>query len=502
MGRLEEATIADLQAAMEAGDLTARALVELYLERIELLDRSGPRLGAVVEVNPDAWDIARDLDRERRARGPRGPLHGIPVLVKDNIDTGDRMQTTAGSVALAGPPAPEDATVVRRLREAGAVILGKTNLSEWANFRSTRSVSGWSARGGQTRNPYALDRSPSGSSSGSAAAVAANLCAAALGTETDGSIVSPSHACGVVGLKPTVGLTSRYGVVPISHTQDTVGPHARTVADAAAVLGALAGVDPADPATAAAAARAHRDYTAFLDEGGLRGARIGVVRGPYAGLHPKVDRVFEEALRALREAGAELVDPADLPGGDELRTDRSELEVLLYEFKHGLEAYLRRRPDVPVRTLADLITFNERHAAAELVYFGQELLEQAAARGGLDDPAYREALERSRRLGREAIDGALSRYGVEALVAPSGAPAWVIDTVNGDPRGSVFGSSGPAARAGYPLITVPMGFVQGLPVGITFMGTAWSEPTLIRLAHAFERFTRARRPPRFPPGAG
>lgn len=502
-GPLEEATLADLQAAMERGELGALALVRLYLERIALLDRDRPGLPglrAVVEVNPEAEAEAARLDAERRQGRVRGPLHGIPVLLKENIDTGDRMRTSAGSLALAGAPAPRDATVVARLRAAGAVLLGKANLSEWANFRSLHSVSGWSARGGQTRNPYALDRSPSGSSSGSAAAVAANLCAAALGTETDGSIVSPSAACGVVGVKPTVGLTSRAGVVPIAHSQDTVGPIARTVRDAALLLSVIAGPDERDPATRAASLRAATPYEGALGEPDLRGLRLGVAREGFWGFSEKADAVCEEALRVLRDLGAELVDPADLPSASRFREDEDEMTVLLYEFKADLEAYLAGRPGIPVRTLADLIAWNEEHAAEEMPFFGQELFEMAVRKGSLEEAAYREALARSRRLGgEEGIDAVLRRHRLDALVAPSGGPAWLIDPVNGD-RG-VWGSSGPAARAGYPLVTVPAGFVRGLPVGLTFMGTAWSEPVLLRIAHAFEQATRARKPPRLLPHA-
>ncbi|MCL6522347.1 MAG: amidase [Firmicutes bacterium] len=502
-GPLEEATLADLQAAMERGELGALALVRLYLERIALLDRDRPGLPglrAVVEVNPEAEAEAARLDAERRQGRVRGPLHGIPVLLKENIDTGDRMRTSAGSLALAGAPAPRDATVVARLRAAGAVLLGKANLSEWANFRSLHSVSGWSARGGQTRNPYALDRSPSGSSSGSAAAVAANLCAAALGTETDGSIVSPSAACGVVGVKPTVGLTSRAGVVPIAHSQDTVGPIARTVRDAALLLSVIAGPDERDPATRAASLRAATPYEGALGEPDMRGLRLGVAREGFWGFSEKADAVCEEALRVLRDLGAELVDPADLPSASRFREDEDEMTVLLYEFKADLEAYLAGRPGIPVRTLADLIAWNEEHAAEEMPFFAQELFEMAVRKGSLEEAAYREALARSRRLGgEEGIDAVLRRHRLDALVAPSGGPAWLIDPVNGD-RG-VWGSSGPAARAGYPLVTVPAGFVRGLPVGLTFMGTAWSEPVLLRIAHAFEQATRARKPPRLLPHA-
>jgi amidase len=497
---LEEATIAGMAAAMADGRLTAVTLVRRYLDRVARLDRRGPALRSVIETNPRAVEIAEQLDRERSERGPRGLLHGIPILLKDNIDTGDGMQTAAGSLALVGEPPVRDATVAARLRRAGAVILGKANLSEWANFRSSRSSSGWSARGGQCRNPYVLDRNPCGSSSGSAVAVSANLCAAALGTETDGSIVCPSSASGVVGIKPTVGLVSRAGVVPVSHSQDTVGPHARTVADAAAVLGALAGpdpVDPRDPATAAAAGRSPADYTGALDPSGLRGARVGVARSAGFGVAPRVDAIAEEAIRALREAGATIVDPADIPTQAELGPPH-ELTVLLHEFKHDLNAYLATRTDVPVRTLAEAIAFNAAHAAEELAWFGQERFEEAEATAGLDDPTYVEALAQSRRLSREAgIDAALDAHGLDALVAPTGGPAWVIDLVGGDHFAT--GSSTASAQAGYPIVTVPAGFSSGLPVNLSFIGRAFSEPVLIRLAYAFEQATRVRRPPRFVP---
>jgi amidase len=494
---LQEATIAELAAAMAEGRLTSVALTERYLDRIERLDRRGPALRSVIEVNPDAVEIAARLDRERGERGPRGPLHGIPVLVKDNIDTHDRMQTSAGSLALVGEPAPLDATVVARLREAGAVILGKANLSEWANFRSTHSSSGWSARGGQCRNPYVLDRNPCGSSSGSAAAVSANLCAASLGTETDGSIVCPSNASGVAGIKPTVGLVSRAGVVPVSHTQDTAGPHGRTVADAAALLGALAGVDQRDPATAAGAGRSHADYTRFLAADGLRGARIGVARTAGFGRSPKVDAIMEEAIRAIREAGATVVDPADIPTQAELGGE-TELTVLNFEFKQDLAAYLAGRPGVPIRTLAEAIAFNRSHAVEELAWFGQERFEAAEATTDLADPRYVEALALSRALSRErGIDAVLAEHRLDALVAPTGGPAWVTDLVDGDRV--ITGSSTAPAQAGYPIVTVPAGFSHGLPVGLSFIGGAWSEPTLIRLAYAFERFTQVRRRPEFTP---
>jgi amidase len=494
---LQEATIADLGAAMAAGRLTAAALVARYRERIGRLDRQGPALRAVIELNPDAEAIAEALDRERAERGPRGPLHGVPVLLKDNIDTHDRMQTTAGSLALAGDPAPRDATAAARLRQAGAVILGKANLSEWANFRSNHSSSGWSARGGQCRNPYVLDRNPCGSSSGSAVAVSANLCAAALATETDGSIVCPASANGVVGIKPTVGLVSRAGVVPISRNQDTVGPHARTVADAAAVLGALVGPDPRDPFTAAGGPAAHPDYTRFLDPAGLRGARIGVARTTGFGASAKVDAVMEDAIRAVREAGAIVVDPADIPTQSEVG-GQNELTVLLFDLKHDLGAYLAGRTGVPIRTLADAIAFNQAYAGEELAWFGQERFEQAEATAGIEDPTYVEALARGHALSREqGIDAVMDAHQLDALLAPTGGPAWVTDLVNGDRF--VTGSSTAAAQAGYPIVTVPAGFSFGLPINVSFIGRAWSEPVLIRLAHAFEQHTRARRRPGFAP---
>lgn len=488
---LEEATIPDLAARLDRGEITAGELTEAYLGRIEAIDQTGPTLGSVIEVNPDAVDIAGDLDRERREGRVRGPLHGIPLLVKDNLDTADRMKTTAGSLALLDARPTRDATVVERLRAAGAVLLGKTNLSEWANFRSTRSSSGWSARGGQCRNPYVLDRNPCGSSSGSGVAVAANLCVAAIGTETDGSIVCPSSVNGVVGIKPTVGLASRAGIVPISHTQDTPGPMARSVADAAAVLAAIAGPDPGDPATAAAPASVA--LAAPLDRDGLRGARIGVARN-MAGFHDRVDALFEQALATLRGSGADLVDPADVPHASEL--EEPELEVLLFEFKTDLDAYLGSvGGDVP-RTLADLMAFNDAHPEEELRFFGQELLEKANARGPLTDPDYLEALATCLRLSRdEGLDRVFSEHRVGAIVAPSGGPAWLTDHLNGDHY--VGGNTTPAAVAGYPSISVPMGFVGELPVGLSFIGPAWSEGTLIRLAFAFEQATRYRRPPRF-----
>jgi len=493
---LEESTIAELREAMVSGRLSARAITELYLARIQAVDQAGPTLRSVMEVNPEALDIADALDRERAAGNLRGPLHGIPVLVKDNLESLDRMRTTAGSLALEGATPPADSFVVQRLREAGAVLLGKANLSEWANFRSTGSSSGWSSRGGQCRNPYVLDRNPCGSSSGSGAAVSANLAAAAVGTETDGSIVCPSTACGIVGVKPTVGLVSRTGIVPISHTQDTAGPMARTVTDAAILLGAMTGVDPADPATNPSLANRQVDYTTFLDPTGLRGTRIGVAR-QFFGRIPAVDRVMEDALAAMRRAGAELVDPADIPHVDELGDP--ELEVLLYEFKADLNAYLARLgPSAPVKTLAELIAWNETNRDRVMPWFGQELFEMAEEKGPLTTPEYVEAHEGNLRLSRaEGIDRVLAEHRLDAIVAPTGGPAWTTDLVHGDHH--YAGSSTPAAVAGYPSVTVPAGYIHGLPVGISFIGAAWSEPLLLRLAFAFEQETRIRRPPRFLP---
>ncbi len=495
-----ESNIVELQTAMANGNLTALRLVGACLERIAALDTSGPTLRAVLEVNADALAIAAERDAERAAGTLRGPLHGIPILLKDNIDTTDKTQTTAGSLALLDSRPAGEATVVAKLRAAGAVILGKANLSEWANFRSNRSSSGWSARGGQTKNPYVLDRNPCGSSAGSAAAVAASLCVVALGSETDGSIVCPSSLCGVVGLKPTVGLTSRAGVVPISSTQDTIGPHARSVADAAAVLGAIAGLDPRDPATTDSAAHLHADYTQFLDREGLRGARLGVVRDPgMVGYNQHADAIFAAALETLRAQGAELFDPIHLTtDGNYLEGD--EFTVLLYEFKHTLAAYLATRVaeagyGAPPRTLADLIVFNERERDKELRYFDQEVFLLAEAKGSLEDSAYLEALARSRDGTRTAINTIMDEHRLDALVAPTQQPAWTTDLLNGDRHAG--GSSSPAARAGFPLITVPAGDAFGLPVGLTFMGRAYSEPTLIRLAYAFEQATQARRPPTY-----
>jgi len=494
---LDEVTLGELQRRMASGEASSESITEAYLGRIAALDRSGPELRSVIETNPDALAIARELDAERRAKGARGPLHGVPVLVKDNLDTADRMTTSAGSLALDGSRPSRDSHVVERLRAAGAVILGKANMSEWANFRSTRSVSGWSARGGQCRNPYALDRNPCGSSSGSGVAVSANLAPLAIGTETDGSIVCPATNCGIVGIKPTVGLVSRAGIIPISHTQDTAGPMARTVADAAALLAAIAGKDPRDPATAGAGSHGSLLPHA-LDASGLRGARIGVARN-MAGFHPDTDRRFDDAVAELKRQGAEVVDPADVPGINELGDP--EFEVLLYEFKAGLEAYFAALGGgARVRSLAELIAFDEKEREREMPYFGQEILVKAEAKGPLTTPAYREALETCGRLSRaEGLDAVLKKHRLDAPVAPTGAPAWVIDPVSGDHY--VGGNSTPAAVAGYPSVSVPMGFVFGLPVGMSFIGRAWSEPLLVKLAYAFEQATRHRRPPRFLPTA-
>ena len=486
--------IARAQAQLAIGSVTSRQLVQRYLERIARLDASGPRINSIIELNPDALAIADALDAERARSGPRGPLHGIPILLKDNIDTADKMATTAGSLALIDSRPARDAFLVTRLREAGAVILGKTNLSEWANFRSTNSTSGWSARGGLTRNPYALDRNACGSSSGSGAAIAADLAIVAVGTETDGSIVCPSAINGIVGIKPTVGLISRSGVIPISATQDTAGPMARSVADAVALLTAMAGADASDKATTVSARPAALDYSQFLKAGGLRGARIGVVR-KLAGFDERVDKVFEQAVAALRAQGAEIVEPVELAGDKQL--GKPEFIVLLYEFKQGLKDYLATRPGAPP-DLAALIAFNERESARELEYFGQEIMIQAQAKGSLDEREYLNARARARLLaGPRGIDAALERHELDALIAPTEGLAWVTDLVNGD-NYTGNGASQAAAIAGYPHITVPAGFVHGLPVGISFIAGAWSEPTLIRLAYAYEQATRARRPPKLP----
>lgn len=494
----EEATITDLQQLIKSGKLPARILVESYLKRIESVDRRGPRLNSVIETNPDALAIADALDKERKEKGVRGPLHGIPVLIKDNIDTADRMKTTAGSLALVGSKPLRDAFVAQRLRESGAIILGKTNLSEWANFRSTHSTSGWSGRGGQTHNPYALDRNPCGSSSGSGVAVSANLCVVAIGTETDGSIVCPSSANSLVGIKPTVGLVSRSGIIPISHSQDTAGPMARTVTDAAILLSALASIDERDAVTQQSRGKASSDYTQFLDKNGLRGARIGVARKSF-GFNDAVDKLMEDAIKEMKRLGAVIVDPADIVTNGKF--DDSELEVLLYEFKADLNAYLAGLgPGAPVHSLKEIIEFNVRHKEKEMPYFGQELFTRAEAKGPLTSKAYRLALAKDQRLSRtEGIDATMQKHKLDAIIAPTGGPPWNTDVVNGDHFGG--GSSTPAAVAGYPNISVPAGYVFGLPVGISFFGKAYSEPTLIKLAFAYEQASMFRRPPQFLPAA-
>ncbi len=491
---LDEVTISELQQALQSGKYSSKQLVEKYSDRISDVDKKGPSLSSVIEMNPDAERIAADLDRERKERGPRGPLHGIPILLKDNIDTADRMMTTAGSLALVGAKPAQDAFVARRLREAGAIILGKTNLSEWANFRSSKSSSGWSARGGQTRNPYALERNPCGSSSGSGVAVAANLCAGAIGTETDGSVVCPSSANSLVGIKPTVGLVSRAGIIPIAHSQDTAGPMTRTVADAAIILGALTGIDPRDDATNESRGRSLADYTKFLDKDGLRGMRLGVARKHF-GFNDRVDKLMNQLLEEMKKLGAVLVDPADVPTSGKF--DDSEFEVLLYEFKADLNKYLAALgPQAPVRSLKDVIAFNEKNSDREMPYFGQDIMIKAEAKGPLTSKAYVQALRKNHLLTRaQGIDFVMKKNRLDALVAPTGGPPWPTDWINGDHFSGGYSSA--SAVAGYPHITVPAGYVFGLPVGISFFGSAYSEAKLIKIAYAFEQATKARRTPKF-----
>jgi amidase len=497
---LDEITVRGLQAGMEEGRFTARRVTELYLGRIEAIDKDGegrPGLHSIIEVNAEALSVAEALDRERKEKGARGPLHGVPVLLKDNVGTSDRMTTTAGSLALEGSIPERDSFVAERLRAAGAVLLAKVNLSEWANFRSTRSSSGWSARGGQCRNPYVLDRNPCGSSSGSGAATSANLGAVSIGTETDGSIVCPSNANGLVGLKPTLGLVSRAGIIPVALSQDTAGPMTRTVEDTAIVLSALTGIDPRDPATSLSEGRAEPDYTRFLDPNGLSGKRLGVARRLF-GFHPEVDRLMEAALSEMARLGAELIDPVELSQRAESEElEDSEMEVLLYEFKAGLNSYLAELGDrAPAKTLADVIDFNEVNREREMPHFGQELFLRAEAKGPLTDKTYLDALAKNHRLSREeGIDRVLRQHQLDAIVAPTGGPAWTTDLVNGDHFSG--GSSTLAAVAGYPDVTVPAGDVQGLPVGISFFASAWSEPVLLALAYAFEQATKFRRKPGF-----
>jgi amidase len=490
---LEEATIASMQEAMRSGKHTSRSLCQAYLRRIDAIDRRGPTLRSVIETNPEALAIADGLDRERKAGRVRGPLHGIPILIKDNIATGDRMLTTAGSLALAGGPALHDAFIANRLREAGAVILGKTNLSEWANFRGRRSISGWSARGGLCKNPYALDRNACGSSSGTGVAIAANLAAAGIGTETDGSIVCPSSANSLVGIKPTLGLVSRSGIIPIAHSQDTAGPMCRTVADAAIVLSAIAGRDTGDSATTASTAPAAAvDYTQSLDPNGLKGSRIGIAGGQFRGYSRHTDRLVEAAIAVMKAQGAEVIDPVTIPHANDY--DDAEYEVLLYEFKADLNAYLAGSGSR--HTLKTLIEFNEQNKAREMPYFGQEHFERAEAKGPLTDDAYVEALARCRRLSRtEGLDVTFAEHKLDAIVAPTGSPPWPTDLVNGDHF--LGGSSSPAAVSGYPSITVPVGYAFGLPVGMSLIGKPWTEATLIKLAYAYEQSAKPRRAPKF-----
>lgn len=490
---LDEITVAELQEGMNSGRYTARSIAQKYLDRIAAIDKSGPGVNSVIEVSPDALSIADSLDEERKSKGPRSPLHGIPVLIKDNIGTHDQMMTTAGSLALSGFTPTKDSGVARQLRAAGALILGKTNLSEWANFRSNHSSSGWSGRGGQTHNPYAIDRNPCGSSSGSGAAASANFAAVTIGTETDGSIVCPSSANGVVGIKPTVGLVSRAGIIPISHSQDTAGPICRTVADAAALLSVIAGADSDDAATKVGGRKAYPDYTKFLNRGGLRGARIGVVRKLFF-FGEKLDPVMKVALEAMKSEGATLVDPVEIESLGKF--GGSENIVLQYEFKADMRSYLEQFPNAPVHSLKDIIEFNERHHDEELLYFGQEVMIASEKRGPLTDKVYLDALAKDHLLARkEGIDAAMDKYKLDALVAPTGGPAWMTDLVNGDH--DTGGSSSLAAVAGYPNINVPAGFIFGLPVGISFFGRAWSEPVLIEIAYAFEQATKVRKPPQF-----
>ena len=493
---LDEITIDDLQKAFQSGQYSSRSLSEKYLARVAEIDKAGPRVNAVIELNPDALQIADALDQERRSKGLRGPLHGIPVLIKDNIDTSDRMNTTAGSLALLGSRgAPNDAFVAAQLRKAGAVILGKTNLSEWANIRSSHSTSGWSGRGGLTRNPYALDRNPCGSSSGTGAAVSANLCVAGVGTETDGSVVCPSSANGLAGLKPTVGLVSRSGIVPISHSQDTAGPMARTVRDVAILLGVMAGADPQDPVTADSQGKVSPDYTKFLDPAGLKGARLGVVR-KYCGFNDAVDQLMDTIIREMKRAGAEIVDPADIPTIGKF--DESELTVFYYELKADLAAYLARRGHTSVKSLKDVIEFNERNRDREMPYFGQDIFLKSEQKGPLNTKEYLDALALNQKLSRaEGIDFIMDKFKLDALVAPTAGPAWLTDLINGDHAAG--GSSSAAAIAGYPNINVTAGHLWGLPVGISFFGRAWSEPTLLKIAYSFEQLTKARQKPRFLP---
>jgi amidase len=491
---LDESTIEQLQTGMASGKYTAQSIARKYLDRIDEIDKHGPVVNSVIELNPDALSIAAELDKERKAGRVRGRLHGIPMLIKDNIDTHDRMTTTAGSLALGGSVPLQDSTVAKKLRDAGAVIIGKTNLSEWANFRSSHSTSGWSGRGGQTKNPYVLDRNPCGSSSGTGAAVAANLAALGVGTETDGSVVCPSNANSLVGIKPTLGLISRAGIVPIAHSQDTAGPMCRTVTDAAILLGVLTGIDTRDEATKASGGKSLTDYTKSLDKDGFKGARIGVHRKGF-GFNDAVDKLMNDCIDILKRRGATVIDPADIPTAGKF--DDSELEVLLYEFKADLNEYLRSLgPRAPVKSLKEIIDFNEQYRDREMPWFGQDIMTKAQAKGPLTDKAYRDALAKNHQMSRkDGIDFVMDKNKLDALMAPTGGPAWTTDWVNGDHF--TGGYSTTSAVAGYPHVTVPAGYVFGLPVGLSFFGRPWSEPTLIKFAYAFEQATRARRPPQF-----
>ena len=490
---LEEADIISLQDKMQRGSYTSRGICEAYLARIAEIDKKGPTLNSIIELNPDALAIADSLDNERKQGKVRGALHGIPILLKDNIDTGDKMMTTAGALALEGNIASHDAFIVQQLRKAGVVILGKTNLSEWANFRSNRSTSGWSSRGGQTKNPYVLNRNPCGSSSGSGSAIAANLCTVAIGTETNGSIACPSSINGIVGVKPTVGLLSRSGIIPISHTQDTAGPMTRTVKDAAILLNALTGVDPDDAVTKESEGKIPSDYTKFLDAEGLRGKRIGVEKSMLKG-HEDVDKLLRAALEAMRAKGAEIVE-VELMEKVKSAISGGEFTVLQYEFKDGVNRYLAKA-NARVKSLKDVIDFNLQHAAEAMPYFKQDILESSQQKDTLTNVEYKKALTSILKTNREALDHYLKKEKLDSICGPTNGPSWCTDLINGDAF-TGYGVYGPSAIAGYPHITVPMGLVSGLPVGLSFLGLPYSEPQLLTLAFAYEQATKNRSVPEF-----